>query len=68
MTSLYATLDVDCGIRRGGFKMTMWMKNLTGTEYKTFYFETIGATMDDKAGFFQRGKPFHFGVDVAYSF
>ena len=64
----YATLDVDCGIRRGGFKMTMWMKNLTGTEYKTFYFETIGATMDDKAGFFQRGKPFHFGVDVAYSF
>ena len=65
---VYATLDVDCGIRRGGFKMTMWMKNLTGTEYKTFYFETIGATMDDKAGFFQRGKPFHFGVDVAYSF
>ena len=28
----------------------------------------INASTRGQAGFFQRGKPFHFGVDVAYSF
>lgn len=64
----YGTLDVDFGIARGNFKLTMWMQNLLDTDYKTFYFETVGDTLDDKAGFFQQGKPFNFGVDIAYSF
>lgn len=64
----YGTLDIDFGVWRGNLNASLWMRNLLDADYKTFYFETIGATMSDKAGFFQRGKPFHFGIDIAYSF
>ncbi len=64
----YGTLDIDFGVWRGNFNATLWLQNVLDADYRTFYFETIGETMSDKAGFFQRGKPFHFGIDIAYSF
>ena len=38
--------------------VTLWGKNLTGTKYNTFYFESSGR------GYEQHGKPRQIGVDV----
>lgn len=64
----YGTLNCSVGMEKGGFRLDVWFNNILNTEYKTFYFETIGETMSDTAGFFQKGKPFHFGANIKYSF
>lgn len=64
----YGTLNFTAGIEKNNFKLDLWFNNILDTEYKTFYFETIGQTMSDKAGFFQKGKPFHFGMNIKFSF
>ena len=39
----------------------LWGKNLTGTSFRTFYFESAGR------GFEQHGKPFQMGIDIKYN-
>lgn len=64
----YGTLNANIGIEKKRFHLNIWFSNILDKDYKTFYFETIGETMKDKAGFFQQGKPFTFGINMKYSF
>lgn len=64
----YGTLNMNIGATVNRLDINIWANNILDTAYKTFYFETIGKTMSDKAGFFQQGKPFHIGVDLKYRF
>lgn len=64
----YGTLNAGVGINFKDLNVCIWGQNILNKRYSTFYFETIGETMADKAGFMQRGKPIHFGVDVRYRF
>lgn len=45
-----------------GVSVELWGKNLTGTDYDTFAFESFGRR------FAQRGVPRHFGADVRLHF
>ena len=54
-----ATLSVELA---GGVSVELWGKNLTGTDYDTFAFESFGRR------FAQRGVPRHFGMDVRLHF
>lgn len=64
----YGTLNASVGINFQNMNISVWGQNLVNKSYSTFYFETIGETMADKAGFMQKGKPIHFGIDVRYRF
>lgn len=64
----YGTLNASVGVNFQNLNISVWGQNLLNKSYSTFYFETIGETMADKAGFMQKGKPIHFGVDVRYRF
>lgn len=57
----YLTLNVRIGIRKDKFNVSLWGKNLTDTNYSTFYFESFGNS------FMQLGKPLQFGVEVAFT-
>ena len=58
----YSLLNARIVAERGAFSLGLWAKNLTGTEYTTFYFKTFGKP------FGQLGKPVHFGVDLSLKF
>lgn len=64
----YGTLNARASLNVKGIEISLWGQNLLDKSYTTFYFETIGATMAEKAGFMQQGKPFHCGVDFRYQF
>ena len=64
----YGTLNARASMLVKGIEISIWGKNLLDKSYTTFYFETIGQTMAEKAGFMQRGKPFHCGIDLRYQF
>lgn len=66
--TFYGTLNITTGIEKNNFSLDLWFNNILDTQYKTFYFETIGKSMTDKAGFFQKSKPFHFGMNIIYKF
>ena len=66
--NFYGTLNASVGVNFQNLNISVWGQNLLNKSYSTFYFETIGETMADKAGFMQKGKPIHFGVDVRYRF
>ncbi|GHT09808.1 TonB-dependent receptor [Bacteroidia bacterium] len=52
----YATLSGSVSWQRNNFSLTLWARNLTHTEYNTFYFKSIGNS------FVQRGKPMMVGI------
>ncbi|GHT73138.1 TonB-dependent receptor [Bacteroidia bacterium] len=54
----YGTLGSSVSLKRDKVLLTLWGKNLTNTEYNTFYFKSIGNS------FVQRGKPLQVGVSM----
>lgn len=54
----YGLLNVNISFRKGDFNLGLWAKNLTGTDYNTFYFKSVGHS------FVQRAKPVRFGISV----
>lgn len=58
----YATLNARVSFRTKSWQADLWGRNLTGRDYDTFYFESLGN------GFHQRGKPAQFGVDLHWHF
>jgi outer membrane receptor protein involved in Fe transport len=54
----YGTLGGSVSLKKDKFLLTLWGKNLTNTEYNTFYFKSIGNS------FVQRGKPMQIGVTI----
>jgi hypothetical protein len=58
----YGTVNAKAGIRKGKVRLDLWCRNLTGAQYATFYFESLGKP------YVQKGKPFHFGAEVSIAF
>lgn len=54
----YATMGARMTIAMKHIQLTLWGRNLTGTRYNTFWFESVGR------GFEQRCKPRQVGVDI----
>ncbi len=56
----YATLGAFASIGFKNVNVNFWGRNLTGTKYNTFYFESMNR------GFEQHSKPMQIGVDVKF--
>lgn len=56
--NLYAKLDASIKLICKKFSLDIWAKNLTSTQYSTFYFVSI------QHQFLQRGKPAQFGATL----
>lgn len=54
----YGLLNATVSLSRKGYTLGVWGKNLSGTQYDTFYFKSAGNP------FVQRGKPLQFGAFV----
>ncbi len=52
----YPLLDGRVGFRNRRYSVEVWARNITGTHYDVFYFESMGNR------FLQRGRPFAFGI------
>ena len=62
----YALLNAHAGMDFGTVRIDVWGKNLTDTDYDTFFFTSAATTRDLK--FAQQGSPLQFGVDVSLHF
>ena len=58
----YALLNAHVKADFGFMSINLWGKNLTGTKYHTFYFESMNR------GFAQDGVPAHAGIDIDFAF
>ncbi len=64
--SFYTLLNAHAGVDCGLVRIDLWGKNLTDTDYNTFFFTSAATTRNLKFG--QQGNPFQFGVDVNIHF
>jgi outer membrane receptor protein involved in Fe transport len=55
----YVTMNASADWTRGAFGVSLWARNLTGTDYNTFYFKSVGRS------FVQRGKPLQTGITLS---
>lgn len=58
----YALLNAHVKADFGFMNVNLWGKNLTGTKYHTFYFESMSR------GFAQDGVPAYAGIDIDFAF
>lgn len=58
----YGTLNGRISLQAQALQIDLWGRNLTNTDYTTFYFESMNR------GFEQKSKSIRFGVDVRYRF
>jgi outer membrane receptor protein involved in Fe transport len=54
----YALLNASGGWEKDRFKLSVWVRNLAGATYNTFYFKSVGHS------FVQRGKPLQTGITL----
>ena len=55
---LYGQLGASLIFNKTKYSVSLWAKNLTGTEFNTFYFKSVGNS------FVQRGKPAQMGITL----
>ncbi len=55
----YNLLNASLAWSKGDYNISLWARNLTGTEYNTFYFKSVGRS------FVQRGKPLQAGITMS---
>ncbi|MDR1624668.1 MAG: TonB-dependent receptor [Tannerellaceae bacterium] len=58
----YGSLNAKVGVRKGIVKLDIWSRNITNTQYATFYFESL------KQPYIQKGKPFQIGAEISVTF
>lgn len=58
----YAQLGASLRLEHQRYSIDVWGENITDSQYKTFYFVSIGH------GFYQQGKPARMGVTLRYNF
>ncbi|MDR0698579.1 MAG: TonB-dependent receptor [Tannerella sp.] len=54
----YAIVNAQAGVHKGRISLYLWTKNLTNTDYSTFYFESLNKP------YMQKGKPLQFGAKL----
>ncbi|MDR2775853.1 MAG: TonB-dependent receptor [Tannerella sp.] len=52
----YVIVNAQAGVHKGRISLYLWTKNLTDTDYSTFYFESLNKPC------MQKGKPLQFGA------
>lgn len=57
----YSLLDASVSLSRDRYTLQCWGKNLTNTDYDTFYFISMGNA------FLQKGRPLQFGATLSIS-
>jgi len=57
----YQLLDASFSLTRGRYTLQCWGKNLTNTDYDTFYFVSMGNA------FLQKGRPIQYGATLSIS-
>lgn len=62
----YGLLDLRGGVSFRNFRLGLWARNVLGTEYASYYFDIDSPRF--KGQYAQKGKPFHFGANLAVSF
>lgn len=58
----YATLNGNISLKTKAIQIDLWGRNLTNSDYSTFYFESMGH------GFEQHSKPLQIGIDLRCNF
>ncbi|MDR1103711.1 MAG: TonB-dependent receptor [Tannerella sp.] len=58
----YAVVNAQAGVHRGIMSLYVWAKNLTGTDYTAFYFESLNKP------YMQKGKPLQLGAKINIAF
>jgi outer membrane receptor protein involved in Fe transport len=58
----YGTVNARIALRKGKGEVALWANNIFDTDYRTFYFETMGN------GFYQKGRPVMVGADLRLRF
>ena len=58
----YATAGAHITAEIKGAKLNVWGKNITGSKYNVFYFESMNR------GFEQHAAPCRFGADLTFDF
>ncbi len=64
--NLYAVLGAHAALDCGNVSVNLWGRNLTGTKYNTFAFDSSAS--GTHYYFAQRGAPFQMGIDVNIHF
>jgi outer membrane receptor protein involved in Fe transport len=60
--NFYGTFNARVAFERSNVALALWGKNLAGSDYTTFYFESMGN------GFRQKSAPRRFGIEVRLRF
>lgn len=56
--SFYGMFGAQVALHMRKCSITLWGRNLTNTDYNTFYFKSVGKS------FFSKGKPIHCGIKI----
>lgn len=59
--NFYSQLGASVELRKGDFSLSLWGRNLTGTDFYTFYFKSVGNS------FYNHGKPRQLGITLSYA-
>ncbi|MBR6758860.1 MAG: TonB-dependent receptor [Alistipes sp.] len=59
--NFYSQLNASLELRKGDFSLGLWGKNLTDTEFNTFYFRSVGSD------FISPGKPIRWGISLGFA-
>ena len=57
----YSLLNASVELRKGDFSLSLWGRNLTNTDYYTFYFKSMNRN------FFNCGKPIRLGATLTFA-
>lgn len=59
--NFYSQLNASVELRKGGFSLQLWGRNLTNTDFYTFYFKSMNNN------FLNYGKPARLGVTLSFA-
>ncbi len=59
--NFYSLLNASVELRKGDFSLSLWGRNLTNTDFYTFYFKSMNNN------FYNHGKPCRLGVTLSFA-
>ncbi len=59
--NFYSQLNASVELRKGDFSLSLWGRNLTNTDFYTFYFKSMNNN------FYNHGKPCRLGVTLSFA-
>ena len=59
--NFYSQLNASVELRKGNFALSLWGRNLTNTDFYTFYFKSMNRN------FYNHGKPIRIGATLSFA-